>query len=86
MNVPMNIPIALTLIRIVLVPLVIVFMISSDRVHVLIAAAILLAATLTEWLDGQIARRTNPVTRLGTLLEPVAETLMVAAALVSLVP
>lgn len=85
MNVPMNIPIALTLIRIVLVPLVIVFLISSDRVHVLIAAAIFLAASLTDWLDGLIARRTNQVTRLGTLLDPVADKLLVAAALVSLV-
>jgi CDP-diacylglycerol--glycerol-3-phosphate 3-phosphatidyltransferase len=81
----MNIPIALTLIRIVLVPLVIVFLISSDRVHVLIAAAIFLAASLTDWLDGLIARRTNQVTRLGTLLDPVADKLLVAAAMVSLV-
>lgn len=81
----MNIPIALTLIRIVLVPLVIVFLISSDRVHVLIAAVIFLAASVTDWLDGLIARRTNQVTRLGTLLDPVADKLLVAAALLSLV-
>jgi CDP-diacylglycerol--glycerol-3-phosphate 3-phosphatidyltransferase len=81
----MNIPIALTLVRIVLVPLVIVFLISSDRVHVLIAAVIFLAASLTDWLDGLIARRTNQVTRLGTLLDPVADKLLVAAALLSLV-
>jgi CDP-diacylglycerol---glycerol-3-phosphate 3-phosphatidyltransferase len=85
MNVPMNVPIALTLVRIVLVPLVIVFLISSDRVHVFIAAVIFLAASLTDWLDGLIARRTNQVTRLGTLLDPVADKLLVAAALVSLV-
>ena len=81
----MNVPIALTLVRIVLVPLVIVFLISSDRVHVLIAAVIFLAASLTDWLDGAIARRTNQVTRLGTMLDPVADKLLVAAALVSLV-
>ena len=81
----MNIPIALTLVRIVLVPLVIVFLISSERVHVLIAAVIFLAASLTDWLDGTIARRTNQVTRLGTMLDPVADKLLVAAALVSLV-
>ncbi|HET6367859.1 MAG TPA: CDP-diacylglycerol--glycerol-3-phosphate 3-phosphatidyltransferase [Pseudomonadales bacterium] len=81
----MNVPIALTLVRIVLVPLVIVFLISSDRVHVLIAAVIFLAASLTDWLDGRIARRTNQVTRLGTMLDPVADKLLVAAALVSLV-
>ena len=81
----MNIPIALTLVRIVLVPLVIVFLISSDRVHVFIAAVIFVAASLTDWLDGRIARSTNQVTRLGTLLDPVADKLLVAAALVSLV-
>jgi CDP-diacylglycerol--glycerol-3-phosphate 3-phosphatidyltransferase len=81
----LNIPIALTLVRIVLVPLVIVFLISSDRVHVLIAAVIFVAASLTDWLDGAIARRTNQVTRLGTMLDPVADKLLVAAALVSLV-
>lgn len=81
----MNLPIALTLIRIVLVPLIIVFLISSSRVSVLIAAVIFIAASLTDWLDGRMARRWNQVTRLGTLLDPVADKLLVAAALVSLV-
>lgn len=81
----MNLPIALTLIRIVLVPLVIVFLISSSRVSVLIAAVIFIAASLTDWLDGRMARRWNQVTRLGTLLDPVADKLLVAAALVALV-
>lgn len=81
----MNLPIALTLFRIVLVPLIIVFLISSDRVHVFIAAVIFMAASLTDWLDGRVARRWNQVTRLGTLLDPVADKLLVAAALVALV-
>ncbi len=81
----MNLPIGLTLVRIVLVPLVMVFLISSSRVHVLIAAAIFIAASLTDWLDGLIARRRNQVTTLGKLLDPVADKLLVAAALISLV-
>src|SRR5262245_64499441 len=80
---PLNLPIALTLFRIVLVPLIIVFLISSSRVHVLIAAVIFIAASLTDWLDGRMARRWNQVTRLGTLLDPVADKLLVAAALVA---
>jgi CDP-diacylglycerol--glycerol-3-phosphate 3-phosphatidyltransferase len=80
-----NLPIALTLVRIVLVPLVIVFLISSSRVSVLIAAVIFIAASLTDWLDGRMARRWNQVTRLGTLLDPLADKLLVAAALVALV-
>ncbi len=80
----MNLPIGLTLSRIVLVPLLIVFLISSSRVNVLIAAAIFLLASVTDWLDGLIARRRNQVTTLGAMLDPVADKLLVAAALVSL--
>ena len=81
----MNLPIALTLFRIVLVPLIIVFVISSDRLWVLIAAVIFVAASLTDWLDGRMARRWNQVTKLGTLLDPVADKLLVASALLALV-
>jgi len=81
----MNLPIALTLFRIVLVPLIIVFVISSERLWVLIAAVIFVAASLTDWLDGRMARRRNQVTQFGTLLDPVADKLLVAAALVALV-
>lgn len=80
----MNLPIGLTLTRIVAVPLLIVFLISSSRVHAVIAAAIFILAALTDWADGVLARRRNQVTTLGTLLDPIADKLLVAAALVSL--
>lgn len=80
----MNLPIGLTITRIVAVPLLILFLISSSRVHALIAAGIFTLASLTDWLDGVIARRRNQVTTLGTLLDPIADKLLVAAALVSL--
>jgi CDP-diacylglycerol--glycerol-3-phosphate 3-phosphatidyltransferase len=79
-----NLPIGLTVSRIVLVPFLIVFLISSSRVHAVIAAAIFILASLTDWLDGLVARRRNQVTTLGTLLDPIADKLLVAAALVSL--
>src|SRR5438552_3316134 len=79
-----NLPIGLTLTRIVAVPLLIVFLISSSRVHALIAVAIFILAAITDWADGMLARRRNQVTTLGTLLDPVADKLLVAAALVSL--
>src|SRR2546430_281476 len=79
-----NLPIGLTLTRIVAVPLLIVFLISSSRVHALIAVAIFVLASITDWADGAVARRRNQVTTLGTLLDPIADKLLVAAALVSL--
>jgi CDP-diacylglycerol---glycerol-3-phosphate 3-phosphatidyltransferase len=79
-----NLPIGLTVTRIVAVPLLIVFLISSSQVHALIAAAIFIAAACTDWADGYFARRRNEVTTLGTLLDPIADKLLVAAALVSL--
>jgi CDP-diacylglycerol---glycerol-3-phosphate 3-phosphatidyltransferase len=79
-----NLPIGLTITRIVAVPLLILFLISSSRVHALIAAAIFMVAAFTDWLDGAVARRRNQVTTLGTLLDPIADKLLVAAALVSL--
>ncbi|MFQ5520576.1 MAG: CDP-diacylglycerol--glycerol-3-phosphate 3-phosphatidyltransferase [Candidatus Methylomirabilia bacterium] len=81
----MNLPIGLTVARIILVPFVVMFLISSSRIHVFIAAVIFVLASLTDWLDGLIARRRNQVTTLGKLLDPVADKLLVAAALVALV-
>src|SRR5881396_3734870 len=75
-----NLPIGLTLTRIVAVPLLIVFLISSSRVHALIAVAIFILASITDWADGAVARRRNQVTTLGTLLDPIADKLLVAAA------
>lgn len=81
----MNLPTQLTLGRICLVPLVVVFLISTDSIHALVAAILFAAAALTDWLDGLIARRRGQVTMLGKLLDPVADKVLVAAALISLV-
>ena len=81
----MNLPTYLTLGRICLVPLVVVFLISAESIHSLVAAILFGAAALTDWLDGLLARRRRQVTILGKLLDPVADKLLVAAALISLV-
>ncbi len=81
----MNLPTYLTLGRICLVPLVVVFLISVESIHSLVAAILFAAAALTDWLDGLIARRRRQVTTLGKLLDPVADKLLVSAALISLV-
>ena len=80
----MNLPNYLTLGRICLVPLVVGFLISAESIHAIVAAILFGAAALTDWLDGLIARRRNQVTTLGTLLDPIADKLLVTAALVSL--
>ncbi len=83
--VPVNLPNQLTLGRILLVPLVVGFLISTNSTHSLLAAGLFAAAALTDWLDGYLARRRRQVTTLGKLLDPVADKLLVAAALISLV-
>ena len=81
----MNLPNALSLVRIFLIPVLVVFLIAVPRPYNLTAAAVFLAAVLTDWLDGRIARRTRQVTTLGKLLDPVADKLLISASLISLV-
>lgn len=82
----MNLPNSLTLLRIFLVPLLIAFLFSTRLPHhVLYATAIFLAAAVTDWFDGFLARRQRQVTTLGILLDPIADKLLVSAAFISLV-
>lgn len=71
--------------RIFLVPLLLVFLMSPEGWYPLVAAGIFLVAAFTDWLDGHLARSTNQITRLGQLLDPVADKILVTAVLVSLV-
>src|SRR5262249_46232428 len=88
----MNLPNALTLGRIVLVPLLVVVLLTKFEGHMIlgipksyVAAGIFGLASLTDFLDGYLARRRKQVTVLGQLLDPVADKLLISAALVSLV-
>ena len=78
----MNIPLALTIIRILAIPvIVLLYILPFDWAHP--AAAILLAlAAFTDWLDGYLARSLSQMTELGAFLDPVADKLLVAIALV----
>ena len=80
-----TIPNALTLLRIVLVPVLVVVFYLPFHNHLLVAAAVFGFAALTDWLDGYLARRLDQITALGAFLDPVADKLMVAVALVLLV-
>lgn len=81
----MNLPNALTLLRIFLVPVLVVVLLTRTEGHVLMGTAIFGLAVLTDYLDGYFARRRNQVTRLGILLDPIADKLLTAAAFISLV-
>ena len=78
-------PNLITLFRIFLVPIIVVLLISPFKVSALITVAVFLVAAASDWLDGRIARRYNQVTALGALLDPIADKLLIMAALVSLV-
>jgi CDP-diacylglycerol--glycerol-3-phosphate 3-phosphatidyltransferase len=80
-----NLPNFLTLLRVILIPvLVLAWFIPSPHAGQ-IAAAIFVIAALTDWLDGWLARRWDQESAFGAFLDPVADKLMVAAALVLLV-
>ena len=82
----MNLPNALTVLRIFLVPvLVVVLLTRTPDAWLLLGVAIFGLGVLTDYLDGYFARRRNQVTRLGTLLDPLADKLLTAAAFLSLV-
>ena len=90
----MNLPNSLTILRIFFVPLLVAALVQEDvglsvgglRVtNEWLALGIFLAAALTDLLDGYLARRWKQVTTIGTLLDPIADKLLVSAALISLV-
>jgi cardiolipin synthase len=87
---PFNFPIFLTWLRIVLIPLVVgVFYVPDSMMSAvdrnMAAAAIFVLAALTDWFDGYLARKWNQTSAFGAFLDPVADKLMVTAALLVLV-
>jgi CDP-diacylglycerol--glycerol-3-phosphate 3-phosphatidyltransferase len=82
-----NLPNALTVLRIFLVPVLVVVLLTKTKTEggLFLGVAIFGLAVLTDYLDGYFARRRNQVTRLGILLDPLADKLLTAAAFLSLV-
>ena len=80
-----NIPNALTIMRILLIPVLIVVFYLPFQHHLIVAAGIFTLAAVTDWIDGYLARRMGQVTAFGAFLDPVADKLMVSIALVLLV-
>ncbi len=89
MGVRFNFPLFLTWLRIVAIPLFVAVLYFpeswlSERAANIISMWIFIAAAVTDWLDGWLARRWNQTTSFGAFLDPVADKLMVAAALIVL--
>src|SRR4029077_16285181 len=89
---PMNLPNSLTITRIFLVPLLVVVLLTKFEGRMilgirkeLVGAAIFGIASLTDWLDGYLARRRQQVTTFGQFTDPLADKLLTIAAFISLV-
>ena len=86
---PLNVPNLITLSRIVLIPLIVaIYYLPDDWLSFyaknVTATAIFVFAAVTDWLDGYLARRLNQMSAFGAFLDPVADKLMIAAALIVL--
>ena len=88
----MNLPNTLTLVRMFLVPLLVVVLLTEFEGRLILGmpkeiagAGIFAIASITDWLDGYLARRRRQVTWLGQMLDPIADKLLTSAAFISLV-
>src|SRR5437588_8231065 len=83
--VPLNVPNVLTVVRMLLVPVLIVALLEKTGGGDLLAAIVFAIASLTDAIDGYLARSRNSVTTFGKLMDPIADKLLIIAALVVLV-
>lgn len=78
----MNLPTKITVIRLALIPVFAALYLIKFPYHTIAATAVFVVGSLTDWLDGYLARKNNMVTNLGKFLDPVADKVLVACALV----
>lgn len=79
----MNLPNKLTVFRIILTPFFLAALLTEFRFHYIVAAVIFAVASITDFLDGNIARKNNIVTTFGKLCDPLADKMLVTAALLA---
>ena len=82
----LNPPNVITMVRIAAIPLLCLLLLSPERAAGFWAAALFAAASVTDWLDGYLARRMQIVTVFGKFLDPIADKLLVMAALIMILP
>ena len=78
----MNLPNKLTIARMIMIPVFILFFYLNFAGHYFVALAVFAIASFTDLLDGKIARRYNLVTNLGKFLDPIADKVLVSSALI----
>ncbi len=83
--VPLNVPNVLTVVRILLVPVLVVALVAKTGGGDLLAAVVFAVASMTDAIDGYLARSRNWVTTFGKLMDPIADKLLIVAALIALV-
>jgi len=82
----MNLANALTISRIIVVPVIVVLLIIDGVIPSVIAAVLFIAATITDYLDGYFARKYHMESDLGKLLDPLADKLLIASVMIMLIP
>src|SRR5579884_1216208 len=83
--VPLNLPNLLTVVRILLVPVLVVALLDKTGGGDLLAAVVFAVASVTDAIDGWLARSRGSVTTFGKLMDPIADKLLIVAALIALV-
>src|ERR1035441_7783651 len=81
----LNLPNVLTVLRIMLVPVVVVALLGNTPAGDVLAAVVFALASLTDFVDGRLARARGSITTFGKLMDPLADKLLIIAALISLV-
>jgi CDP-diacylglycerol---glycerol-3-phosphate 3-phosphatidyltransferase len=81
----LNLPNLLTVLRIMLVPVLVVALLGNTPAGDVLAAMVFALASLTDFIDGYLARARGSVTTFGKLMDPLADKLLIVAALISLV-
>jgi CDP-diacylglycerol---glycerol-3-phosphate 3-phosphatidyltransferase len=82
---PANLPNLLTVLRIMLVPVLVVALLGNTPAGDVLAAIVFALASLTDFIDGRLARSRGSITTFGKLMDPLADKLLIVAALISLV-
>jgi CDP-diacylglycerol---glycerol-3-phosphate 3-phosphatidyltransferase len=82
---PLNLPNVLTVLRIMLVPVLVVALLGNTPAGDVLAAVVFALASLTDFVDGYLARARGSVTNFGKLMDPLADKLLIVAALIALV-